>query len=408
MTTWPLQVLFYGAGESIDGAGALAGPIADQLARVAGVATNQAVAAIAQLDATAWPTYRWILDPRGRFAPEAVAEVNTGDPSELVAFVDWAVARCPADRTILVLSGHGLAWRDDQAARVVGATRTGGFAAPGGSLRHAHRLLGAPSRRAALSRAVLLDGGQRDFLSNLELAAACERVAARLGRPIDVLVFDACLMSSWELLVELERSVRTVVGTIDELSAAGLELAEPVRSASIAGGMLDSSDLATRFVTEFTPRAPFDTCVAVELTRPAWPIARDRLQAAVTALRPFLAASVANRERLRAALSRATTSLVRFTGGGLADVGALATSFVDADLPGLAVTAMAEVRDAIAASVLATSLGDSYQGAIGLSLFTPSTEATYAANRNEYRRLELPRATGWVALLDLLFGFTPS
>ena len=68
--------------------------------------------------------------------------------------------------------------------------------------------------QAALdSRAIAYDDTSRDFLDNLELKRVLEQVKANAGRPIDVLGFDACLMSMIEIGYELRDLAGHVVGS---------------------------------------------------------------------------------------------------------------------------------------------------------------------------------------------------
>src|SRR5262249_11189673 len=153
-------------------------------------ATNRNVAAIAQLDSSNVPTLRYVLDPAGGQPVYRIDNVDVGDPEELIGFVEWSIATCPARRQVLVLSGHGAAWEDQLAAGELGLDRTR-FPVP--VLRHPRRLFGSGLRQGVQeTRFVLIDGAKRDYLSNAELGAACERLATLCGDKLAVLVFDAC------------------------------------------------------------------------------------------------------------------------------------------------------------------------------------------------------------------------
>lgn len=403
MSQWPIRVLVYGAGDAINGFGALDPLIRTQLGRLGQVATNRVVAAVAQLDSSTQPSVRYVLDPGGQQPISQLPEVDTGDPAELVRFAEWSAATLPARRTVLVLSGHGAGWQDGQASQAVGARLVPGSR----ERRHARSLFRRrPRGRAATTWAVLLDGTDRDFLSNAELGAACQRIAGVLGGPIDVLVFDACLMMSWEVVQELAGSVKAVVGSIDELSAAGIDLAWPAYDLSIAGGEVDAPAMAAAFTHRFVPQAAFDSCVAVDTSRPEWLAALGSFQAFVGTLLPWIRAQAANAEAVRAALRYAATSVVKFTSGGLADVGALASAI--AAIPGAppsAIAAVTAAADALRACVVGRSVGADYQAALGISVFCPNSVTVHEANRGEYDRLRFSTVTGWGELLDALYGF---
>lgn len=410
--TWPVRVAVYGAGEAIDASGALAPAIRAQLARLARVATNPQVAAVAQLDASDAPAQRHVLDPWGRQPVHQLADVDVGDPAALVDFAGWASAVCPAERSVLVLSGHGAAWQDSMVEKVLaaagpGTLRTAGTPPPvAGAIHHPRRLLGTDVNPAAsIARAVLVDGHDRDYLSNLELGKACAQVSQALGAPIDVLVFDACLMSAWEILHELAGSVCCVVASIDELSADGIDLAGPVAAFTAGKGMADAASLASTIARDFTPQQAFDSCVAIDLSGEGWRSALAEFAEFCAAFRAWLAAGGTRADDARAALRRAATSVVQYASGGLADIGALADAVCG--IPAIPAAVSAPVTNAVArlaTCVLARSAGQDYRSATGLSIFSPNSATVYVANRDDYARLAFSGTTGWAAVLEALYG----
>jgi hypothetical protein len=411
MSQWPIRIMVYGAGDAINGVGALDSAIQAQLVRLGQVATNPYVAAIAQLDSSAVPSWRFLLDPSGRTKIALqIGEFNTGDPEVLLHFVEWSAALCPARRSILVMSGHGMAWEDEVARQLLG---TRGLrpvsevhAAPG-ARHHPRRLFGHNLHKVgALTRALLIDGDSRDFLSNAELGMACERIAALLGAKLDVLVFDACLMSSLEIFQEISGSVRTVVASVDELSASGIDLSRPAWSLSVARGELDAPQLAAAFASQFTPQTAFDSCVAIDLASPEFSAALSHFRTFSGHLLPWLQAAQSNLEAVRGSLRLAATSVVRYTSGGLADLGALAAAMAGVrGIPAACVQSLDATVTALRSCILGKSLGRDYASALGLSIFAPNSLTVYSTNRPEYLRLQFPNVSGWGSVLDAVYGF---
>ncbi|RWO36468.1 MAG: hypothetical protein EOS11_32455 [Mesorhizobium sp.] len=411
MGEWPVRIMVYGAGEAIDGEGALSGYIERQLGDLERVCTNPIVAATAQLDATGAQSRRSVLDPRGLQPILSIPNVNVGDPAHLLDFAEWSAAICPAARSILVLSGHGLAWQDSQANELLGRSLTRSLSTVPpvpGAIRHARALFGpAASSSAATARAVLFDGHHRDYLSNVELGAACQRVSRELGRPIDVTVFDACLMSSIEILQELRGSVAMVVGSIDELSAAGIKLADPAQRLTEAGGQFDAATMARAIVNEFQPTQPFDSCVAVDLEGSNWGEALSIFRSFCRRFLDWIRDSAVNAEAAGAALRIAGVSVVKYSAGNLADITALAQAITA--LPSLPEVIARDIRSAEAlfrSSVIARVTGNDYRNATGLSLFAPGSATVYGTNRADYMRLQFPSLTGWTAVLDALYNYS--
>lgn len=409
--SWPLSVAVFGAGAAINGAGALEPQINQQLAALQRQATNRSVAALAELGTQQATTVRYVLDPAGRFPPEVRGDTNAGDPAQVVAFASWANALCPADRLVLVLSGHGMAWQDSVAAQVLGQLPTRGLQLltqkPRAAVVHPRALFGRRRTPMDEVRAVLVDGTDRDFLSNAELGAACDRIARDRGRPIDCLVFDACLMSSWELVHELRESVSSTVAAVDELSAAGIPYADAVREFSAVRGELGHRDIAATVVRSFRPATSFDTCVAVDLATPSFVTAAACFREFCRVVHPWLGAGPANVDLFRQALRLASVSVVRFDSGSLADVAALRAAVTGiAAIPAAASTALVRCTEALAACIPARAVGADYRDALGLSLFCPGSADVYHDNRPDYVRMQFASTTGWTAVLDRVFPTT--
>lgn len=416
MENWPLRLMVYGAGEAIQGSGALAPQIQQQLASLTQVCTNPVVAATAQLDASERPTQRLVLDPSGRQPVLSLPNVNVGDPINLLDFVRWSANLCPADRAVLVLSGHGAAWQDSQVDALLSATspaarRSVSAVMPvPGALHHPRSLFGAAvNADNSINRALLVDGHSRDYLSNAELGAVCDKITMEMGRVLDVIVFDACLMSSWEILYELRAATATVVASVDELSAAGIPLYAAAAQFTVRGGTLAPPDLAKTVVDAFVPQTDFDSCVAVHLAAPTWNEAQRTFTDCCEALLVWLSADAAHATDLQRGLALAATSLVQFSSGGLADVGSLLIALGQLPEAPIAVTAAAQATAAALKScVLARNTGRDYQRAMGISIFSPLSRTAYRANRSDYSRLQFPTTTGWLAVLDAVYGDSAS
>ena len=141
---------------------------------------------------------------------EDVGETDTGDPAVATEFFTWGIRRFPSEHVLAVLWNHGSGIDEaDVYAR-------------SGSRGIAHRVVAGPVKRALFattveealgSRAIAYDDTSRDFLDNAELRKVLEDVKADTGRAIDVLGFDACLMSMIELAYELRDVADYSVGS---------------------------------------------------------------------------------------------------------------------------------------------------------------------------------------------------
>lgn len=229
---WTL--LLYLAGDNnLDSAGAV------DIAELKRVGSNDKVSLVAQFDraGTQTKTMRYYLRKGTSLAKDAVqnlGETNMGDPRVLEAFLTWGLSNYPAEHYLVVLWNHGSGW-DDTNVYVDGSafghtpppvTRKGSVIAGRGrrgavpmavaraGVKRARRALFSTSVvRITTTRAIAFDDQAQDFLDNVEMKRVLSAVTRRLGRKIDVLGFDACLMSMAEVAYQVRGLVDFTVGS---------------------------------------------------------------------------------------------------------------------------------------------------------------------------------------------------
>ena len=145
-----------------------------------------------------------------------VGEVNTGDPNRLNEFIAWGVNNYPADRYALVLWNHGQGWDDTD---IFADERYKSFSRHA-SRRLPHALFQTAVRQALNKaksihelRAILIDDNAKDFLDNKEMKQVVANTEKLLGRNLDILGMDACLMSMIEVGYQIHESVDFTVGS---------------------------------------------------------------------------------------------------------------------------------------------------------------------------------------------------
>jgi hypothetical protein len=233
--------MVYLAGDNdLDSAGAA------DLAEMKKVGSTRDISVVAQFDRSGSKrlTNRYVLRRGTALAEDvvtALGETNTGDPAVLRDFVTWAATDHPADHYMLIIWNHGAGWDD---SNLYAGDYFGGAAPPvvrKGVLvtGRARALLPVPpvrmgTVRAAFkraprslfrttvtsmlsSRAIAFDDQAQDFLDNIELKRVLADIRRALKQKIDVLGFDACLMS----MVEVAYQLRDSVGLICRSSSSG-------------------------------------------------------------------------------------------------------------------------------------------------------------------------------------------
>jgi hypothetical protein len=123
---------------------------------------------------------RYEITESGAELRETLSERSMGDKETLVDFVRWAEGDNKAAKYCLVLSDHGVGWRN-------------GF----------------------LQDVTDKQNNKPDYLSIFELKDAMNEIRQIVGDKIDLLVFDACQMAIIEVYYQIRNSVKLCVGTSD-------------------------------------------------------------------------------------------------------------------------------------------------------------------------------------------------
>ena len=103
-----------------------------------------------------------------------LGEANMGSPAALQSFIEWGISAYPADHYLVILWDHGSGWR-------------------------------APSPEP--SKGICFDETNSDYLTTAELRQVFANVKTGLGRNLDIVAADACLMQMAEIAYDIRASV---------------------------------------------------------------------------------------------------------------------------------------------------------------------------------------------------------
>src|SRR5262245_18117603 len=216
---WTVMVYMVGAS-NIDNNG-----FAD-LKEMKKVGSTSEVAIVAQFNRGVKhrPTKRYYLGKNGSDGAlaadvvEDLGETNPADPDVLEAFLQWGCANFPARRYLVVLWGHGNGADDEKlpgsAVSVLQSDDSALNPVPAGSDSCLALYRKRPPNTRGIGRsptATSFDEYAVDFLDNRRFKHVFDSVSHALGRKIDVLGMDACLMSGAEVCYQLRESVRYTV-----------------------------------------------------------------------------------------------------------------------------------------------------------------------------------------------------
>jgi hypothetical protein len=240
-------VLVYLAGDNnLDAAGVV------DLQEMKSVGSSDALNIVAQFDRAGGKgtTKRYRLRKGTQLAADMMkdlGETNTGDPTVLYDFLAWGVKNYPARHYLVCLWNHGAGWDDSNlyegdyfggaappithkgaaiarsrsvargAARAAPAARQIPLAQARSALRRARRALFTTTlAKMVQTRAIAFDDQAKDFIDNRELQRVMLKLKRLLKRKIDILGFDACLMSMVEIGYQIRDAAAYAVGSQEE------------------------------------------------------------------------------------------------------------------------------------------------------------------------------------------------
>ncbi|BCX16480.1 MAG: hypothetical protein KatS3mg117_0162 [Geminicoccaceae bacterium] len=293
-----------------------------------------------------------------RLVIEPVGARNTGDPGLLRELLRWGIATFPGRRRALVLWGHGEGNR------------------------------------------IAIDDGSADALTIAELLAAFEAGLASTG-PLDLLVFDACLMAKLELLADLAPFARIVLASGEVVPASGLPYH---RAVAVLARARDPGTAAAALISAF-----LDDAAARRQSHARQVAARtDRAGAAMEAvgrLGEVLATLPPDALRtIRAVRLLARTARA----GALVDavdlVERLSRALRDHRIEELARAAVAAIEACILHAEALWPRRGPMRG--GLNLWFPTQSALFLAGRDDYAARPALRGpgSGWLRFLDRFHG----
>jgi hypothetical protein len=181
-------------------------------------------------------------------------KVDSGSPETLLGFLQWAVREFPAIQYALILSSHGTGWQPEDFP---------GKVEPLSSVERNSNLLGKTyfksSTRRILSsdkasRAIAIHNDTGHSIDTLELDKVLKQITQFLGRRLDLVGFDACLMSNLELIYQIRERARYLVLSANKQFGGGWpydHILSFAHQSIVENGLLDVRQWAVEIVRSF-------------------------------------------------------------------------------------------------------------------------------------------------------------
>lgn len=411
---WTLM-LYLAGDNNLDAAGAV------DIGELKRVGSSDDVNLLAQFDraGSQAKTMRYYLRKGTSLAKDAVqslGETNMGDPRVLEGFLTWGLDNYAAEHYLVVLWNHGSGWDDTnvyvdgeafgstpppvtrKGSVITGRSRRRGavpMAVARAGVKRARRALFSTSvAQIATTRAIAFDDQAQDFLDNVEMKRVLSSVTRRLGRKIDILGFDACLMSMAEIAYQVRGLVDFTVGSEQTEPNDGWPY-DGICKALASRPTMTPAELAKQVVAQYLRsygNSENVTLAATQLSQvPAVASSIDQLAKALVAALDQgngIAPIVAARQQVRE-YEPPYDEYVDLV--DLADLlaGNVRTSG--------AMSACKAVKDAVRKAVIASgSKGPNVVHSNGLSVYFPKRKKS-----SLYKTLDFAKRNSWASFLDL-------
>ncbi|MBM3269963.1 MAG: hypothetical protein FJZ01_20200 [Candidatus Sericytochromatia bacterium] len=294
-------------------------------------------------------------------------DLDSGDPATLTRFATWGIQKYPARRYGLVIWNHGSGLFDDAQAR-----NRRRDANPG------QNEFGLMPDGFAWSDKTGKHMNTRDVPGILQAAG---RAA---GGPIDLLGFDACLMSHLEMAYQAKGLARTMVASEEIEPGYGWDYrlwlkqlsARPDADGNAVGAMAVKAYQETFSPggSHYRPDEDNNTLTATDIV-----VANTALVPAVNGLADALLAALPGNKR---ALQRVRAASRSFDNKDCVDLGSFCQRLRASDLPETVKVAATRVETALGGTVVALAkAGPKIQDATGLVVYFPRSKKSY---RDEY------------------------
>ncbi len=269
-----------------------------------------------------------------------LGEIDMGIPETLADFGTWAVRNYPAKQYFLDLWNHGSGWDKAMQPPVKGISSDD-------------------------------SSGNVISVAKGEYAAGLAPIAAAIGRPIDVVGFDACLMAMWEVANATAPYAKYLLASEETEPAAGWpydKFLQPL----VANPMTSPVEISTKIVdTYFAAGSRNSTMSLVDLST------MSEVNAKVTAFANELKSAVPTYKTQINNVRGATRAFYYSNNRDLYDFAVRLVAA--AGLPATLKAAAQGLTAQLDVSILANKAQSNYAGAHGMAIYLPAAGTSFNA-----------------------------
>lgn len=324
---------------------------------------------------------------------EDMPEQDMGDYNTLIDFLDWGVKKYPADHYAVIVWNHGSGWKKEE-------------------------------DESQIFKGVSYDESSGHRISTDQISFVFDKFSKDIGKPLDILAFDACLMAMMEIADGLASSVNIMVSSEEVIPGLGFPY-DKVLEKFYAGAGKEPKNLATTIVEQYAASymggsqgTTHFTLSAIDLTK--FQMLKDKFNDWVRTIQG--GAGLEHSDFMSAA-----KETLAFEDSDFRDLGNYVSTILDKRLSKDQMQ-MSDAKkskggfygdsfsllNAIDSVMIRNLTSKKFSRARGISIYLPyvwekwspwiSRNERDQKLREEYRNLSFSRTTSWTGHLDQLFG----
>lgn len=200
----------------------------NNIKQMAKVGSNDQINIIVQINEPGphKPTQRFFIDHNRAFLlnqedVEAKKKLDSGNPETLSKFVIDALKEFPAEHNFLILSNHGSGWLDPAITQQINPTELFKINPNDFTFVLDRSFEYIDGIEQLYKRGICFDDSHQSYLTNEKLEHALEKICTSLGKKLDLIGMDACLMSMIEGGCTLKKYADIMISSQDVELGAG-------------------------------------------------------------------------------------------------------------------------------------------------------------------------------------------
>lgn len=334
----------------------------EDIQEMARVGSNEDANVIVQIDrAYGKPAQRLYIKNGSYDVLEDMGEVDMGSVDVYTDFVKWGAENYPADHYAVIMWNHGSGWTKKPGTEI---------------------------------RGISYDDQSHNHITTNQLTEAHAKIQDILGKKLDVLAFDACLMQMVEVAYAVKDNVEIMLASEEVEPGEGWAYVEALQALQKGGSAEEfSTEVVDTYITSYMNGSQGNRQATQAWVYPA------KIDGVVTTLNALAADLMGTHtEEIKSAISKVQRFYERSNADLVHFLELLDAQVSDADLKAKIAAAVAAVKEFVGHS---NNTGGRMANANGTAIYLPTRGWSFS---DKYLNLEWAKATQWDEFLQAHFA----